>query len=132
MNRLYSVILIMLVAGLTFQPADTNKKSSSADQPAVTVGMTNTLTFDPDTVRIKKGQTVLWKNNSLLVHSVTADPSEATLDASVKLPKGAKTFDSGLMDPEKEFEHTFKKTGTYKYFCIPHEGAKMYGWVIVE
>lgn len=100
--------------------------------PAATVEMTNTLKFTSDTVRIPAGQTVRWKNSSLLVHSVTADPSEATMEGSVTLPDGAEPFDSGLMDPEETFEHTFKKPGTYTYFCIPHEAAKMRGTVIVE
>lgn len=105
---------------------------SDDPKPAVTVGMTNALKFTPDTVRIKAGQTVLWKNSSLLVHSVTADPSEGTIEGSVKLPKGARSFNSGLMDPEEIFEHTFNKPGSYTYFCIPHEAARMRGVVIVR
>lgn len=54
------------------------------------------------------------------------------IEGSVKLPDGAETFDSGVLDPEQIFTHTFKVSGTYQYFCIPHEGAKMFGWIIVE
>lgn len=36
------------------------------------------------------------------------------------------------MDPKTTFEHTFAVPGTYRYFCIPHEGAKMQGTVIVR
>lgn len=101
-------------------------------EPAVTVGMTNTMKFTPDTVRIETGETVLWENTSLLAHSVTGDPSESTVKGSAELPKDAEPFNSGILDPEDTFRHTFKEPGTYQYFCIPHEGAKMYGWVIVE
>jgi plastocyanin len=48
------------------------------------------------------------------------------------LPKAASAFDSGNLDPKETFEHTFDVPGTYRYFCIPHEGTKMYGTVIVE
>lgn len=93
--------------------------------------MTNTLKFTPDTVRVEVGETVRWENTSLVMHTVTADPSEATMDGSVQLPKGAAPFDSGNLDPEDRFEHTFTEPGTYRYFCIPHEVTKMRGTVIV-
>lgn len=105
---------------------------SSSQEPAVTVGMTNTMKFDADTVRIKVGEMVEWNNSSLLAHSVTGDPAESSVEGSAVLPDGAKPFDSGMMDPEETFTHTFEVPGTYQYFCIPHEGAEMFGWVIVE
>lgn len=106
--------------------------AQSPGEPAATVGMTNTLEFDPDTVRVQAGQTVRWTNGSVIVHTVTADPEQATKDESVRLPDGASPFDSGDMDPNTTFEYTFDVPGTYRYFCIPHEGTKMYGTVIVE
>lgn len=101
-------------------------------EPAVTVEMTNTMKFTPDTVRIETGETVKWGNTSLLAHSVTGDPSQSTVEGSAELPDGANPFDSGMLDPKQTFEHTFEVPGTYQYFCIPHEGPKMFGWVIVE
>lgn len=80
----------------------------------------------------EKGQTVHWTNTTPLIHTVTADPDKATLEESTKLPDGAETFDSGKLEPKATFEHTFEVEGTYKYFCKPHEGAKMYGYVVVE
>ena len=94
--------------------------------------MTNTLKFTPDTVTIEAGETVRWTNTSVIVHTVTADPAEATMDGSVQLPEEAEAFDSGNMDPKATFEHTFETPGTYTYFCIPHEGVKMRGTVVVE
>lgn len=132
------VVLIFLfsfiILGFSIYQQDSiDKNIETADtEPAVKIGMTNTMKFDPDTVRIEAGQTVLWVNSSLLVHSVTADPEEATIEGSVSLPDKAEPFDSGMMDPEQTFEHTFKHPGEYVYFCIPHEGANMRGVVIVE
>lgn len=105
---------------------------SPADEPAVEVGMTNTMEYTPDTVRIQVGETVHWKNSADVMHTVTADPDEAFQDNSVKLPDGASTFNSGNLDPGETFEYTFDKPGTYRYFCIPHEAAGMKGTVIVS
>lgn len=110
----------------------TGAAQAQSDSVAAEVGMTNTLTFAPDTVHVEVGATVRWTNSSVLVHTVTADPEKATLDESVHLPEGATPFDSGNMDPKATFEHTFEAAGTYRYFCIPHEATKMYGTVIVE
>ncbi|MEX0600654.1 MAG: plastocyanin/azurin family copper-binding protein [Rhodothermales bacterium] len=99
--------------------------------PDAVVGMTNTLKFEPDTVEVTSGETVEWRNTSLFVHTVTADPDEATLEESVRLPDGAEAFDSGTIEPEGVFRHTFTTPGVYRYFCIPHEGVRMYGTVIV-
>lgn len=120
------ISLLIVVSGLFWLGTANQPK-----EPAVVVGMTNQLNFDPDTVQIKVGETVRWKNSSLLVHSVTADPEEATKESSASLPDGAEPFNSGLLDPEKTFEHTFTVAGTYNYFCIPHE-AMMTGVVIVK
>lgn len=129
--------IIISIIFLGFIPT-TNTGSSAFfidnenQDPAVVIGMTNTMKFTLDTVHIKKGQTVKWNNSSLLAHSVTGDPAKSTIKGSAQLPDGAKPFDSGMLDPEQTFKHTFKKAGTYQYFCIPHEGTKMYGWVVVK
>lgn len=99
---------------------------------AVEVGMSNRLLFTPDTVRIRVGETVLWRNTSVLPHTVTADPTKVANAQNVILPAGAAAFDSGNMDPDATFSHTFTVAGTYRYVCVPHELANMIGVVIVE
>ena len=106
--------------------------SGTSLEADATVEMTNQLTFTPDTVVIRAGETVEFRNTSALVHTVTGDPSRASLDASVHLPEGAEPFHSGRMKPGTSFSHAFEAPGTYRYFCVPHEGAKMRGTVIVE
>lgn len=122
----------LLVLGLWMGAVGEPVAAQSTAGPAAVVDMTNTLEFAPDTVRVEGGETVRWKNGSVIVHTVTADPEKATEDGSVQLPDGAESFDSGTLDPEATFEHTFPVPGTYRYFCIPHEGTNMYGTVIVE
>jgi len=106
--------------------------AQSGDDPAVVVGMTNQMEYTRDTVRVQVGETVRWTNDSAVMHTVTADPEEAIKDGSVALPDGASAFNSGNMDPDQTFEHTFEVAGTYRYFCIPHEAVGMVGTVIVE
>lgn len=94
--------------------------------------MENQLRFLPDTVRIRPGDTVLWRNSSDLIHTVTADPEQAARSESVRLPPSAELFHSGDIRPGGEFRHAFPIPGEYKYFCAPHELAGMTGMVIVE
>ncbi len=41
-------------------------------------------------------------------------------------------WDSGFIAGGRSFSRRFTEPGTYRYFCIPHEGAGMLGTVIVE
>lgn len=123
----YAFILMLGIGGFVIAAA-----SPPEDAPAVTVGMTNTMKYTPDTVRVTVGETVRWKNSSDVMHTVTADPDEAFKQSSVTLPEGASPFNSGNLDPKATFEHTFEVAGTYRYFCIPHEAAGMKGTVIVS
>jgi plastocyanin len=97
-----------------------------------TVDMDNRMNFLPDTVRIAVGESVVWRNGSDIVHTVTADPARAELPGSVRLPPNARPFDSGDMRPGEEFTHVFLEPGEYRYFCVPHERAGMVGVVIVD
>lgn len=103
-----------------------------AAPPDATVRMTNQLAFQAGEVRIPVGGVVEWHNDSVLVHTVTADPAEAAQpEKSVALPEGAQPFDSGLLDPGERWRHRFEEPGRYRYFCIPHEAAGMLGTVVV-
>ena len=101
-------------------------------EPAATVSMSNQLAFEPASITIKAGETVRFVNDSVLPHTVTADPAKARNPDSTSLPEGAETFDSGNLAAGESFSHTFTKPGTYQYFCIPHELAGMTGTIIVQ
>jgi len=101
----------------------------SSDAAAV-VEMTNGLAFQPDAVRIKAGETVEWRNRSLFTHTVTDDQARAKDAADAQLPEGAPSF-SAQVGPGEIYRHIFTVPGTYRYFCMPHEGWGMHGQVIV-
>ena len=99
---------------------------------AAVVEMTNGLSFSPAEITLPVGGTVEWQNTSFFTHTVTADPKRARDPAHVSLPPGAEPFDSGEIPAGEVFQRSFTTPGTYRYFCIPHEGQGMLGTIIVE
>jgi plastocyanin len=71
--------------------------------------------FQPATLRIKKGESVTWKNNDDIDHTVDAEDG---------------SFSSGTIKSGKSFTHTFKKAGKYAYSCHLH--PRMKGTIVVE
>lgn len=91
------------------------------------------LQFDPDHLTIRVGDTVTWRNVSATSHTSTCDPEKANNpEEHVQLPEGAETWDSGLLNTDEEFSHTFEVAGEYTYFCIPHEANGMVANLTVE
>jgi plastocyanin len=114
-------------------PASTSSAAASRIKPAVVVDMTGSLlVFEPAIIKVKVGQTVLWKNSSREVHTVTADNRRAVYAKDVELPKGAKRFDSGFLNAGQTYEQTFRTPGTYRYVCTLHEAQHMIGQIIVK
>ena len=103
-----------------------------AGADAIVVQLTDSLKFAPATLKIKVGETVEWRNDGSVRHTVTLDPAKAGNAQNVMLPEGAKTFDSGWVDDGKSFRYTFTKAGVYRYVCLPHETAEMIGEIVVE
>ena len=107
-------------------------RAGGDERPAALVEITDLLRFEPAEVEVSPGDVVEWQSVSLLVHTVTADPARATLEGSVELPAGASPFDSGNIEPQGVFRHRFTTPGTYRYFCVPHEGIPMRGTIVVR
>ena len=67
--------------------------------------------FDPSSLSVKVGTTVVWTNKDSAAHTVTSgDPTAG--------PSGQ--FDSGIIKPGNTFKHTFTNTGTTSYYCSIH------------
>ncbi len=92
---------------------------------AATVGMTEAMRFEPAQLRVRRGDTVTWRNRSSLTHTVTDDGSKARLRESWELPGSAGAFDSGTVAPGGSWSYRFTVPGTYRYFCQPHETKGM-------
>ena len=98
----------------------------------VSMAQSPKMRFIPDTVTIKAGDTVKWTNPHNISHTVTFDPSTAAAKENAVLPAGVEPFDSGPVEEEGTFSHTFTAKGTYKYVCVYHEAMGMAGTVIVS
>jgi plastocyanin len=65
----------------------------------------------PQTLIIKKGQTVTWENCDSTAHTITSGTPE-------KGPDG--NFDSSMFLGGVTYSETFDEKGTYRYFCMLH------------
>ncbi|WP_336338869.1 plastocyanin/azurin family copper-binding protein [Haloarcula brevis] len=106
-----------------------------------TVEMTDELAYEPKKIQVEAGTTVTFENVGSIGHTVTAYED--------RIPDGATYFASGGFDsqqaakdgysngtegniPEGEsYEVTLETTGTYEYYCIPHEMNGMVGQIKV-
>lgn len=69
--------------------------------------------FNPRTVEIKQGQSVIWENRDPMAHTV----------------KGP-GFESKALMSKNKFHYTFNQIGTYNYLCTKHDSEE--GQVVVS
>jgi plastocyanin len=103
-------------ADLEAVPATLPGEAVAAAKPGalavVKVSMRN-MQFYPQTLKVKKGTVVEWKNDDVVPHTATSA-----------------SFDSGSLGPGKSWRHTFKEAGQFPYTCTFH--PTMTGVVIVK
>ncbi len=100
-------IALLVVAGLVCFAA------SAQPQEETTVVIQN-LSFEPATVEVFTGSTVVWTNEDDVEHTVTSTEP---------------LFDSDVIPPGGEFSYTFDEEGSYDYICTIH--PEMRGQVAV-
>lgn len=121
------IVALFILAGCA---SDGPANAPAPSDVAATIEMTNTFSFSPQTLRIKTGDTVEWRNTSFMTHTVTDDPQKNPSLATV--PPGAIAFDSGRIPSGQVFRQKFTTPGTYRYYCIPHDDLGMTGTIVVE
>ena len=101
--------------------------------------MTDDFGYDPKRLTVSPGTTVKWVNDSDIGHTVTAYEDRIPTTAPYFASGGFDTeqaarndISEGLLAAGESYTHTFEATGTYGYFCVPHESSGMTGSVIVE
>lgn len=67
--------------------------------------------FDQDTITVKKGETLKWKNEDNAAHALASGKPETGPDG---------LFSSGLFLAKSSFVFTFPEKGTVDYFCVVH------------
>jgi plastocyanin len=119
MNRtkcLPSPIFMFFVAVALLAVAGTAKPQSPSPK-TVHVSIQN-YRFTPETVTVQPGDTVEWKNDDAVDHTVTATGADKP------------AFDSGTIAKGQTFTYVAKTKGTYDYICTIHPYMK--GQVIVR
>ena len=101
MRNVCTATLILIC--VTMALAGDVKKSARHD---VTI---KDMKFDPDTLQIAVGETVVWTNNDDRDHTVTAKDG---------------SFKSENLSKGDTFEHVFKKAGKFRYSCSYHPRMK--------
>ena len=101
-------VLLLAAAGVTVGSprvlaADGRVAITDASSDAMQWG------FDPVSITIPAGATVVWHNGGSQVHTVTADD---------------KSFDSPDLKPGSDFQQKFPAPGDYAYHCTPHPWMK--------
>ena len=112
-RRLAMFLLCMtmvLPAGAALAPV-----RSASNQPAKVAVTIDNFSFSPATVTVAPGTTVVWTNQDDVPHTVTSDEN---------------VFGSSALDTGERFEFTFKKAGTFPYYCKVH--PTMTGKVVVQ
>jgi plastocyanin len=67
--------------------------------------------FDPATIQVSVGTTVVWENTDGVVHTVTSGNSQDGSNG---------TFDSGMIKAGDSFKYAFNSPGKEDYFCMVH------------
>jgi uncharacterized membrane protein len=67
------------------------------------------IRFQPAELTVHPGETVEFRNEDIVAHTVTADDG---------------SFDSGLIQPGSSWKTTVQKAGTLAYHCTPHPNMK--------
>jgi len=122
------VAALAVAASLALLP----NPARAASNPVVIKMADNQPFYTPDKVAIKVGDTVQWVNGGQTIHSVSTTAANAQNPKDTSMPKGATAFDSGFIPPGGDYSYTFTVPGTYRYFCLPHEKAGMFGVIVVN
>jgi len=86
------------------RPERAPRESEGARPDTVVVAMTD-FVYSSAEIRVSPGQTVEWRNDDPVEHTVTAEDG---------------SWGSGLVGDGEVYRRTFDHAGRYPYFCEPH------------
>lgn len=133
MRRL-AVALTGAVLGTTLGAgvAQARPEGQEVTARVVTVEMTDGLQYVPRRITVSAGDRVRWINTGTIAHTITTLRSKVAMPADARVPPGARAWDSGFVRGGRSYARRLTVPGTYRYFCIPHEGARMVGTIVVR
>ena len=83
---------------------------AAAETPTTHTIVIDNMRFTPDTLTVRRGDRVVWRNNDLVPHTATATTGTT------------KVFDSGSIEPGASWSTTLRKAGGVPYVCTFHPG----------
>jgi len=104
---------IVCTAGVLLAGTNANSAPAAPKATTQTVVMEGTG-FQPETLTVRRGDTVVWQNKDPFPHTATA----------------AGVFDSHNIPANGSWKYTARKPGRYSYICALHPNMK--GTLIVE
>ena len=122
-----SMLLLSAACGSSDDAASAAAAGSTADGPSVSTGL---LAFDPETVKVNKGQTVTWVGGDDITHVLVEGTYKVGSDKLRTEQTDDKAFNLRLTKKGQQVSHTYDKAGTYTYYCTIHHG--MNGTVVVS
>gem|GEM_PF-3055059 len=104
----------IVTEGTTSTTTTTTSSTTTTHQPELKHIVIKGFEFNPDNLVIHKGDSVKWINKDSTEHQIVA----------------SNVFNSGIIQEDKNFVHTFEMGGVYSYRCKIH--PEMKGSIIVE
>ncbi len=118
------IVIVGGIAAIAMKPkakqansSTTTTSTSATDKTSATkeASQSNTVTiqdfaYSPAAITVKVGTTVTWTNQDSVGHTVTVTSGTGP--------------DSQLFGKGETYSYTFKKAGTFDYFCKPHPYMK--------
>lgn len=111
---------------------DDDDDDVAAEPQDHTVEIKDDLTFDPEHIDIRVGDSITFVNVGQMMHTATCDPDRAFDEVNAQMPDGAEAWHSGNLEAGEAWTYTFEVAGDYTYACIPHEVAGQVGSITVE
>jgi len=119
LTTLVPLAALALIGAVEFLPhRSASRSTNSGNSPAkIATVVIHGFKFEPATVTVHAGETVEWKNDGIVPHTVTADGERPA-------------FDSGSINPGSTWRYVARTKGTYNYTCAYH--PNMIGKLIVQ
>jgi plastocyanin len=98
-------------------PAAASSAQPTGSAPTAQLRITiQALKYSPETADIRAGETVQWTNDDLTPHTVTSEDGGE--------------LNSGSIEADASWSHTFSQPGTFPYYCTFH--PEMQGTIVVK
>jgi len=103
------LIALATASTLGLPPGDGRAAATASPRSTTHTVVIDSLRFDPQVLRVKAGDTIVWVNHDPFPHTVTAE---------------GKSFDSHEIAPGRSWKYTARKAGEFAYACVLHPTMK--------